>query len=256
MRLKHLLSYFMVALCLVMASPSFAADGVSPLNQDWKHKGFLGTFDRAALQRGFQVYKQVCSACHSLELMSYRNLSMLGYSDEEIRAIAAEDMVVDGPNDEGEMFERPATPADRFKSPYPNNKAARYANNGALPPDLSLIVRARHYGEDYIYSLLVGYEEAPADFNLMPGMSYNAYFPGHQIAMAAPLVDDVVSFEDGTAATVEQTAHDVATFLAWTSDPHQEARKKMGVKVILFLIVLFGLFYMSKKQVWRDIKKK
>ena len=154
------------------------------------------------------------------------------------------------------MFDRPGIPADRFQSPYPNDNAARYANNGALPPDLSLIVRARHHGEDYVYSLLTGYKEAPEDFELMSGMSYNEYFAGHQIAMAAPLSDDMVVYGDGTEATTEQMAKDVVTFLAWTSDPHQEARKHMGVKVLIFLFIMFGLFYMSKKKVWRDVKKK
>lgn len=257
MRLTKILSYLMIGVFLSISTPALASgDSVEPLHQDWQHKGFLGTFDRASLQRGFQVYKQVCSACHSMKLMSYRNLTALGYTDKEVRAIAADATIVDGPNDEGEMFDRPGIPADRFQSPYPNDKAARYANNGALPPDLSLIVRSRHHGEDYIYSLLTGYVEAPEDFNLMSGMHYNKYFSGHQIAMVAPLSDDIVMYEDGTETTLEQAAHDVTTFLAWTSDPHQENRKKMGLKVLLFLFVMYGLFYMSKKKVWRDIKKK
>ena len=247
----------MICIGLLVTAPAFAGgDSVEPKHEDWQHAGYLGTFDRASLQRGFQVYKQVCAACHSLNLMSYRNLEMLGYTDKEVRAIAAEATIVDGPNDEGEMFDRPGIPADRFQSPYPNDNAARYANNGALPPDLSLIVRARHHGEDYVYSLLTGYKEAPEDFELMSGMSYNEYFAGHQIAMAAPLSDDMVVYGDGTEATTEQMAKDVVTFLAWTSDPHQEARKHMGVKVLIFLFIMFGLFYMSKKKVWRDVKKK
>ncbi len=254
--IKALKKSVLPALCGVMLVSSVAlaaGDAKEPPHQEWKHSGMTGTFDKAALQRGFQVYKQVCSSCHSMKLLSYRNLADLGYTDAEIRAIAAEYTVTDGPNDEGEMFERPALPSDRFVKPYANDKAARYANGGALPVDLSLVVRARHHNEDYIYGLLTGYKAAPEGFAMNEGMHYNEYFPGHQIAMPAPLSEGVVSFEDGTNATVEQMAKDVTTFLTWSSYPNLEASNKMGLKVIIFLIVFAGVMYFTKKKVWKDL---
>lgn len=250
-------SIILAALALFTVSPSVvkaAGDAKEPINVEWPHEGWFGTFDQASLQRGFQVYRQVCSACHGMDLLSYRNLMDLGYTDAQVRAVASEYMVMDGPNDEGEMFERPAVPADRFKNPYPNPQAARYVNGGALPPDLSLIVKARHHGEDYLYSLLTGYSEAPADFKLGKGMYYNEYFPGKQIGMAPPLANGVVMYEDGTQGTVQQMSKDVVTFLAWASDPHKEQRKQMGIKVILFLSVFLFIMILVKKKVWSALK--
>ncbi len=195
----------------------------------------------------------MCAGCHSLSLLAYRHLAGIGFDEEAIKAIAAQDTVTDGPNDEGEMFERPARPADRVKAPFPNPQAARAANNGALPPDLSLITKARKGGADYVYALMTGYVEPPAEVTVQEGMNYNAYFPGHQIAMPAPLSEDAVTYADGTPASVEQMAHDVTTFLAWAAEPEMEARKRMGVKTILFLIVLTGLFYAVKRKVWADV---
>ena len=215
--------------------------------------GLFGTYDRAAAQRGAQIYLQVCSNCHSMKQLSYRNLRELGLSDAEVRAIAATVQITDGPNDEGQMFERPARPSDRFRRPFANEHAARAANNGALPPDFSVITKAREGGADYIYGLLTGYEDPPADFHLMEGMHYNKYFPGHQIAMAPPLNEDQVSFHDGTKATVPQMAHDVATFLAWAAQPELESRKQMGVRLVLFLTVLGGLGYAVKRKIWADV---
>lgn len=220
---------------------------------DWSFDGPLGTFDRPALQRGFQVYKQVCAACHSLGRVYYRNLHALGYNDAEIKALSAEASVMDGPNDEGEMYERPGRPSDAFKAPFANDQAARYANGGALPPDLSLIVRARANGANYVHGILTGYAQAPADFAVNPGMHYNQYFPGHQIAMPAPLSEGVVSYEDGTAASVDQMAKDVTTFLAWASEPVMEQRKQTGFKVLIFLAVFSVLMYLSKRKLWKDI---
>lgn len=257
MTFKALKKSLLPALCGVMLVSSVAlaaGDTKEPPHQDWHHQGMLGTFDKASLQRGFQVYKQVCASCHSMKLLSYRNLEALGYNDAEIRAIAAEYNVTDGPNDEGEMFERPALPADRFVSPYANDKAARYANGGAFPPDLSLIVRGRHHNEDYIYGLLTGYKAAPEGFTVNEGMHYNEYFPGHQIAMPSPLSEGVVSYEDGTNATAEQMAKDVTTFLTWASYPNLEASKKMGLKVMIFLLVFAGVMYLTKKKVWKDLE--
>ncbi|WP_420403630.1 cytochrome c1 [Nisaea sp.] len=230
-----------------------AGEAVALPKQDWSFNGIFGTIDRAAAQRGLQVYREVCATCHSLDYIAFRNLTDLGYSEDEVKAIAAEYEVQDGPDDEGEMFFRPGTPADRFPAPFANEKAARASNGGAYPPDLSLIVDARAGFEDYIYGVLTGYEEAPADVTLMAGMSYNKYFPGHQIAMAQPLYEDGVTYADGTKASVEQMAKDVTTFLAWAAEPNMEARKQTGIAVILFLIVLSGLFYASKRKIWANV---
>lgn len=246
--------------CGLMVTPltnkaQAAEEAPTPPQVAWSFDGITGTYDKAALQRGFQVYKEVCAACHAMDRLSYRNLSALGYNEDQIKAIAAEYTVTDGPNDEGEMFERAARPSDRFKSPFPNVQAARYANNGALPLDLSLIVKARHHGADYIHGLLTGYHEAPEDFTMNAGMYYNEYFSGHQIAMAPPLMDGQISYADGTEATIHQMAMDVSTFLAWASEPHQNARKQMGLKVIIFLTFLSVLLYMVKKKIWKTAGK-
>lgn len=248
-----------LAALVAFSVPASAAESVQPPKQHWNHQGIFGTYDKAALQRGFQVYKQVCSACHGMKLLSYRNLAGLGYNDEEIKAIAAEYTVVDGPNDDGEMFERAARPADRFKSPFANDKAARAANGGALPPDLSLVVKARHNHEDYVHALLTGYEAPPAvdekgeKVEVPDGMHWNKYFPGHMIAMAPPLVEGAVSYADGTNASVEQMSKDVTQFLAWAGEPHMEQRKKMGVKVMLFMFVFAGIMLAAKRKVWAAV---
>ena len=230
-----------------------AQASVSVPKQHWSFSGMFGTFDRAAAQRGFQIYKQVCASCHSLRLVNYRNLSALGFSEEQIKTIAGEAEVADGPNDEGEMFTRPAKPADKFVSPFANDNAARAANNGALPPDLSLITKARVGGPDYIYAILTGYAEAPAGVSVPEGMSYHSYFPGHQIAMAPPLADDAVEYQDGTKATLVRMTTDVVTFLSWAAEPELEQRKSMGIKVLLFLIVFSGLLFAVKKKIWADL---
>jgi len=230
-----------------------AAEGVAIPAQDWSFSGIFGTFDRAAAQRGLQVYREVCAGCHSLKRIAFRNLADLGYGAEEIKAMAAEATVVDGPDDDGEMFERTGRASDYFPSPFPNDKAAAASNGGAVPPDLSLMVKARAGGADYLYALLTGYEEPPADFEMLEGLSYNAYFPGHQIAMAQPLDDDAVEYADGTAATLDQMSHDISVFLAWTAEPEMEERKQTGIKVILFLLVLTGLLYAVKRKIWADL---
>jgi ubiquinol-cytochrome c reductase cytochrome c1 subunit len=236
-----------------LAGPALAAEGAPvPPKQDWSHSGIFGTFDRAALQRGFQVYKEVCASCHSMSLVSYRNLQALGFSEDEVKAIAAQYEVTAGPNDAGEMFQRPAIPADPFVKPFPNEQAARAANGGALPPDLSLMAKARPHGEDYIHALLTGYEEPPAGVTVPDGMYYNKYFPGHLIGMPPILNDDSVSYADNTPANQAQLAHDVSAFLTWAAEPHLEARKQTGVKVILFLLVFTGMMYAVKRKVWAD----
>lgn len=246
---------FLLALPVLCALSGVAgaAEGVAVPKQAWPHKGLTGTYDRAALQHGFQVYKQVCAACHSMKFLSYRDLADLGYTPAEIKAIAAEYTITDGPNDDGEMFERPARPSDRFKSPFANDKAARAANGGALPPDMSLLVKSRPHGEDYIYALLTGYEEAPADVKMNPGMYYNKYFPGHQISMAPPLADGQVVYDDGTAATVSRAAHDVTQFLAWAAEPQMEDRKQIGIKALLYMIGFAVVMFLVKRKVWKDV---
>jgi len=243
-----------VAVALALAAgAAMAAEGSKPPEQKWSFDGLFGTYDRAAAQRGFLVYNTVCAACHGLSLVAYRNLAGVGFKEEEIKAIAAAKEVSDGPNDQGEMFARPGRPADRFARPFANDNAARAANNGALPPDLSLITKARKGGADYLYALLTGYKEPPTGMTMMEGMQYNAYFPGNQIAMLPPLAEGGVEYADGTKATVQQMAHDVSTFLTWAAEPEMEERKRMGVKVLLFLIVLTAMLYAMKRQIWTDV---
>lgn len=240
---------------LVVSLPAQAAgDSPHPPERHWSFSGMFGTFDRAALQRGFQVYKEVCAACHSMRYVSYRDLVALGFNEDEVKAIAAGYEVQDkDANDKGELVNRPGRPSDRFVSPFPNEQAARAANNGAFPPDLSLMVKAREGGADYVHALLTGYANAPAGVTVPDGMNYNTYFPGHMIAMAAPLNDGAVTFADNTKATPAQMAEDVATFLAWTAEPEMEVRKRTGIKVVLFLFVLSGLLYAVKRKVWKGI---
>ncbi|NDE90816.1 MAG: cytochrome c1 [Alphaproteobacteria bacterium] len=241
----------------LLTTPAFANEEQHHLRTPqggWPQSGVFGTYDRKALQRGFLVYKQVCAACHSINLLSYRNLAALGYNEEEVKAIASEYTIKDGPNDDGEMFERPGRPSDHFKPPFANEKAARAANGGAYPPDLSLIIKARHDGEDYVYSILTGYGTPPEDVKLMAGMNYNDTYPGHQIAMPSPLSgDDLVTYSDGTKATPEQMSNDVVQFLSWAAEPHMEERKRIGIRAIIFLMVMAGIFYAAKRSLWRDL---
>ncbi|HLB79713.1 MAG TPA: cytochrome c1 [Dongiaceae bacterium] len=232
---------------------ALAAEAPAAPEQRWSFEGIFGTFDRAAQQRGFQVYNQVCSGCHGLSFVAYRNLEAIGFSADDVKAIAAEREVTDGPNDEGEMYQRPARPSDAFVSPFPNDQAARVANNGALPPDLSLITKARPDGANYLHGLLVGYGEPPPEVTVPDGMYYNAYFTGRQIAMPPPLSEGAVEYADGTPATVEQMAEDVTVFLSWAAEPELEARKRMGVKTLLFLIVFTGMLYAVKRKVWMKL---
>jgi len=243
----------LITLCL--AGSAFAAsDSKHPKEVIWAFDGVFGTFDRQAAQRGYQVYKEVCSGCHSMRLNAYRNLLDLGFSEAEVKQIASETTVIDGPNDDGEMFERPGRLSDRFASPFPNEKAARASNGGAFPPDLSLIAKARPNGPNYIYSLLTGYEEAPEGVKLGADMHYNPYFPGGQIAMPSPIFDGGVEYQDGTDATADQMARDLVVFLQWAAEPEMEQRKRMGVKALLYLFVFTILFYFAKKRVWKRIK--
>jgi ubiquinol-cytochrome c reductase cytochrome c1 subunit len=210
-----------------------------------------GTFDRQAIQRGFQVYKEVCAACHGLKRVAFRNLQSVGFSDAEVKALAAE-YTFTKINDEGEEVDRPGKPADRFPSPYPNEQAARALNNGAWPPDLSLMVKARHDGANYIYSLLTGYSEPPAGFDA-GDKAYNPYFEGRKISMAPPLMEGGVEYADGTTASVDQMARDVVYFLQWAAEPEMEDRKKIGIRALIFLLVLSIFFYIAKQRIWRDV---
>ena len=220
---------------------------------NWSFKGLTGTFDKSSVQRGFKVYREVCSGCHSMNLLYYRDLIDIGFSNEEVKAIAAEFMVIDGPNEEGELFERPAKPSDRFVSPFSNEQEARVSNNGSYPPDLSVITKAKKHGPDYIFNLLLGYTEPPVDFELGEGMYYNKWKEGHQISMAQPLDEGYVDYDDGTENTLPQLAEDLTTFLVWSAEPELEERKKLGIKVILFFIILGSIVFIVKNRLWREI---
>jgi ubiquinol-cytochrome c reductase cytochrome c1 subunit len=253
--MKKILSVVFAGLLLasIGASVQAAGDVKKPKDISWGFEGFTGTYDRGALQRGFQVYKEVCSACHGVKFIAFRNLLEIGFSEEEAKAIAAEYIVAGDLDQYGDETERPAKLFDYFPSPHANDLAARAANNGALPPDLSLMIKARANGADYLYSLLTGYEDG---HEVASGMSYNPYFAGRQIAMGQPLFDDHVSYADGTEASLEQMSRDVVVFLAWTAEPTMEARKRAGFKVMSFLLVLTILLYFSNKKVWAGLKGK
>ncbi len=244
------------ALAFALAAPAVlaAGDEIPAPKQKWSFDGAFGTFDRGELQRGFQVYKEVCAACHAAKYVAFRTLRDIGFSEAEVKALAATYEVTDGPDDSGEMFKRPGRPSDKFPSPFPNEKAARAANGGAYPLDLSLIAKARAQGPDYLAALLSGYSQPPAGFQLGEGLHYNKYFPGQQIAMPQPLNPDQVTYADGTKATVEQMSRDVSAFLMWTAEPKLEERKRLGFKVMIFLLILTGLFIAAKKRVWADLK--
>jgi len=250
---KHILILLSVLL-IIPASTAIAAGDAPKLEQQrWNFEGPFGTFDRAAQQRGLKVYREVCAACHSLKRIAFRNLEDIGYDESQVKAIAAEYTVTDGPDEEGDMFERPARPSDRFPSPFANDNQAKAANNNAMPPDLSLITKARPHGHDYLYGLMTGYKEAPEGTDLLEGQYYNKVMPGHIIAMAPPLSDDQITYEDETPQTVEQYSKDVVEFLAWAAEPELEERKRMGVKVLIFLLVFAGIMYGIKKKIWADV---
>lgn len=260
--------------CLALAASGAVAQAAEG-QLEAKHIGYsfegpFGTFDRQQLQRGYKVYKEVCSNCHAMHLVSFRNLSEAGiFTPEQVKALAATYTVKDGPNADGEMFDRPALPSDRFPSPFPNEEAARSANGGALPPDLSLITKARAGwtgtfnqlvnnigGPQYVYSVLTGFSEPPAELKAEQpeGKYYNPYFAnGHWIGMAPPLSDGQVTFDDGAPNTVDAMAHDVSAFLAWAAEPKLEERKHLGFMVMIYLAVLSIMLYLVKKRVWADV---
>ncbi len=275
--MKKLVTTFLSALLATgmgLSAASAAGDTHSkePHQLKWSFAGPFGTYDLQQLQRGLKVYTNVCAACHSLKYIAFRNLEALGYSEAQVKSFAAEYTIEDGPDDAGDMFERPGIPADYFPSPYPNVEAAAFANGGAAPPDLSLMAKARaahrgfprfvfdiftmyaEGGPDYITALLTGYEEAPHDVNITEGTYYNPYFlAGNALAMAPPLSEGIVTYDDGAPETVEQYAKDVSAFLMWTAEPHMTERKSLGFKVIIFLLIFSGLLYLTKKAVWSRV---
>ncbi len=249
--------FSVLALIFILQINVNAGEKVEYLKTDWSFKGLFGKFDRGSLQRGYQVYTEVCASCHSMKYLSYRNLSEKGgpeFSVAEAKAIAASFEVTDGPNADGEMFQRPAKLSDKFVMPYENVKAAQAANGGAYPPDMSVLVKARGGGVDYIYSLLQGYEDAPVGVVLDEGVYYNKYMYGNKIKMSAPLSDGIVEYGDGTIASVDQMSKDVTTFLMWAAEPHLETRHKMGFKAIVYLIILTVLVYFSMKKIWSRVE--
>lgn len=262
---------------VAIAIPANAAGGKVEIDyQQWSFAGPFGYFDRAQLQRGFKVYRENCSSCHGLSRVAFRNLAEDGgpsFSEEQAKAIAAEYTVVDGPDDAGDMYERPAILADRFPSPFPNEQAARASNNGAYPPDFSLLAKARaaqrgfpwfvfdmftqyqENGPDYIYSLMTGYVDAPEGVEVPEGQYYNhSFLAGQFISMAPPLYNEAVEYTDGTPMTTENYARDVAAFMMWAAEPHLEERKKIGFRVMIFLIVFAGMLYFTKKKIWRNVE--
>lgn len=240
-----------------LATPVFASDLIlHPPKLPWSHNGPLSSLDHASIRRGYEVYKQVCAACHSMEHLYYRNLVNVIMSEEEAKAEAEEAQVEDGPNDDGEMFLRPGKLSDHFPAPYANEQKARLANNGALPPDLSYIVLARHGGENYIFSLLTGYADPPAGVKLMEGQHFNPYFPGGAIGMAQALYNEIIEYSDGTPATQSQLAKDVSTFLKWAGEPEHDVRKLYGMRAIIILGVLTAVSYYMKRHKWTVLKTK
>jgi len=253
------MNFFFKTICILFILSTFsnqkaaAEENKELLKVDWSFKGIFGKFDRASLQRGYQVYTEVCASCHSMKLLSYRNLAEKGgpeFSEEQAKAIASNFELTDGPNSDGEMFTRTAKLSDKFVKPYQNIQEAKASNGGSYPPDMSVLVKARSGGANYIYSVLLGYDNPPSDVTIDDGVYYNTYMTGNKIMMPNPLSEGLVEYNDGTKATEEQMAKDVTTFLAWAAEPHLEARHRIGFKAIIYLIILFILVYMSKQKVW------
>ena len=249
--------FLLVVFTIISLSSNASEQSKELLNPGWSFKGFFGKFDRSSLQRGYQVYTEVCAACHSMKYLSYRNLSQQGgpeFSEDQAKIIASQFEVIDGPNSEGDMFTRPARLSDNFVGPYANEEAAKFANGGAYPPDMSVLVKARKGGASYIYSVLLGYDDPPSDVSLEDGVYYNTYMSGNKIKMSKPLSEDLVQYIDGTKATEEQMAKDVSAFLAWAAEPTLEQRHKMGFKAVLYLIIITILVYFSMKKIWSRIE--
>lgn len=230
--------------------------GVAPARYPWFNEGYFSTLDHASVRRGYEVYKQVCAACHSMRFTYYRHLVGVSHTEAEAKAEAAETLVTDGPNDEGNMFQRPGKLSDTFPSPYPNAEAAKAANNGALPPDLSLIAFARNRGSDYLFALLTGYMDPPAGVEVKEGLHYNPYFNGGWIGMAKALYDDVIEYPDGTPATTSQLAKDVSEFLRWSAEKSHDEKKKLLLKTIVLFPPVIAIFYIWKRRVFSVMKSR
>lgn len=254
MRVTTFIAVSVVSFLIGSAALAGGAGTEHPKQVPWAFDGVFGKVDQPSVQRGLQVYREVCAACHGLKRVAFRTLTQVGFSEAEVKALAAQYQFKDGPNDDGDMFDRPGRPSDKFPSPHANEKAARAANGGAYPPDLSLIIKARPDGANYVYSLLTGYQPAPADVHLGPTQHYNPYFPGGAIAMPEPLKADAVQYQDGTKATVDQMARDLVNFLQWAAEPEMQDRKAIGLKVMIYLSIFTLLFYIAKKRVWRNIE--
>lgn len=273
--MRHILNG-LAALGLGLAATTAAYAAEYPIKKpeqlDWSFSGPFGTYDKGQLQRGFKVYREVCAACHSLNMVAFRNLTDLGYSDDQVRAIAAEYQIEDGPNDSGDMFMREGKPSDYFPAPFANPQQAAASNNGAAPPDFSLIAKARavergfptfifdiftqyaEAGPDYIHALLTGYEEDTHGHEIPAGTYYNPYFlSSASLAMAPPLTDGQVAYDDGSPETVDQYSRDIAAFLMWAAEPHLEARKATGFVVMIFLVLFAGLVYLTKRKIWSEV---
>ncbi len=256
MRQFNLVTLGLSAVCIIMGASAFAAGGdVKITKRDWTFSGPFGYYDKAQLQRGFQIYKESCSGCHGLDFIAFRNLAALGYNSDEVKAIAAEYEVEAVPNEDGEVLMRTAVPADHFPNPFANENAARAANGGAYPPDLSLMIKARSDGANYVYSLLTGYADAPAAADVPEGMYYNETYSGNLIAMPQPLYGDDVTFANGEDTSIKALSADVTAFLAWTSEPEMEARKKIGIAAMIFLFVMCFVSYGSMRYIWANVKK-
>lgn len=254
--MRKLILSALVATGVVAAAGTAHASGdaATLLKPGFSWDGVFGQYDKPALKRGYQVFHEVCSNCHSLRLVAYRNLSAVGLTEDEIKAVAAERELPDAPNDEGVIANRAGRASDKWIAPFPNEKAAAAANGGAAPPDLSLMAKARVGGPNYVYSLMLGYEDAaPEGVTIPDGKFYNKVFPGHAISMPPQMMDDLVTYADGTKATKEQLAHDVTTFLNWAAEPELNERKSLGLKVMIFLGVLTALMYALKRQIWKNI---
>lgn len=278
MKIRSSLFGAVAAALVLVGAPAFAAESGGhdgrPPRESWSFAGPFGMYDPAQLQRGFKVFKEVCSACHSANYLYFRNLAQTGgpgFTEAQAKQVASEYQITDGPNDAGDMFQRPGRLSDHWPAPFPNDNAARAANGGALPPDFSVLAKARSYhvgfpgfitdafiqyqehGVDYIHALLTGYTDAPSGVHMQPGLNYNKYFPGNQIAMPKPLSDGQVEYSDGSPQTVDQYSQDVSAFMMWVAEPHLDARKRIGFQVMIFLIVLSGLLYFTKKKIWSKI---
>lgn len=269
--LTGLLGAFLIVSCLLyygsfglgLPEPVSHAKKLAPKEQKWSFDGPTGTFDRESIQRGYKVYKEVCSSCHSMKLVAFRNLKGVVFQDSKDGKLKADDMVkalaaeytYPSIGEDGSNVDRKGLPSDHFKSPYDSKEAAAAANGGAVPPDLSLMVKAREDGPNYIYSILTGYnQKPPADTTIPAGKYFNPYYPGQVISMPQPLHDGQVDFEDGTKNDIAQEAHDVVNFLQWTAEPEMELRKRMGIKVIAFLSAMTVFFYIAKVRIWARVK--